>query len=204
MAVLAGKDASIAIAAGSSTAFTNEATTGNAARTIYTITNTAKRYWDPAAAITVQTSPNGSTWTTAAASTYTVGYAGGTITFATALAAGSSVRVSGSYFTSTTIGQAYEWSLDLSLDTVEVSTFASSFKQFIPALRGATASVSDYYLDSTLSDLIGTRFIISLSTGAGRYEGFAWITQDSLSAATGDAVGESLSFTFDSTLTYAA
>ena len=41
--------------------FTNEATTGNVERTEYTINDTAKRYWDPAASYTVQQSTDGGT-----------------------------------------------------------------------------------------------------------------------------------------------
>ena len=204
MTTLSGSGASVLIASGAAVSFTNEATTGNAGRTAYAINDATKRYWDDTASFTVQTSPDGSTWTTATAGTYTVQHVGGIITFGSARAAGTQVRVSGSYFTTTTVGQASEWSLQLTLDTTEVSTFGSTFKVYLPTKTSATGSVTEWWLDGTFAALMGSRIILSLGTGAGRYEGYGYWNKESVKAATGDAISESLDFTFTGQVFYNA
>ena len=94
MSATAGRVALVKVP-GTPVAFTNEATTANAGRTVYSITNAAKSVWDPQAAITVQTSPDGTTWS--GASGYTLNRLAGSVTFAVALGAGYFTRVTGSY-----------------------------------------------------------------------------------------------------------
>lgn len=205
MAVIHGSGASVALASGASTTFTNEATTANAARTIYSITDQAKRYWDDTATLTVQKSTDaGATWT--AATGYTAQYPGGAITFTSAQAVGTLVRVSGKYLTTTTIGQAYEWSLDLALDTTDTSAFGDTWRAFTPSQRGASASLTAWWLDDAALTLLtnGGRCAVALHTGTGRYEGFARLTSDAVAAAVGSAVGDDLAFTYDGQVYYTA
>src|ERR1041385_1567427 len=95
MAAIAGYKADLSIASGVGTTFSNEATS-TADLTTYQITDVTKRYWDLTTALTVQTSPDGVTWTTVT-NGFQVGYAGGLIIFPAAQAVGTQVRVSGKY-----------------------------------------------------------------------------------------------------------
>lgn len=205
MAALHGKNASVAIASGASAEFsTAEALTANAARTVYTIGDAALRLWDPDEPVVVERSTDGGTTWSTVSSGYTVQYLGGKVTFGSAQAVGTQVRATAYYFTSTAVGQAYEWSVSLALDTVDVSTFGDSYKAYIPVMRSATASISDWWLDETYLTDLGAKVVLSLDTGAGRYEGYAWLAGNSVTAAVDNAVAETLDFSFDGEVFYNA
>jgi hypothetical protein len=171
---------------GPSTAFTGDATTVVAANTVYQITNTAKRIIDPSVAIVVEVDADGAgagAYVTASASTYTVDYLFGKITFASDQGASALVRVSGAYLTPVDVAEAKEFDLSVSRDVQDASYFVSDgFKRKLVTLKDCSGSVSslvplqrdmDPGAGSTvLSTLFssGTPFIIEIRLGgAGQY-----------------------------------
>src|SRR4051812_24967950 len=98
MGALAGYKASITITSSPSVATTNEAMTDSGDHTTYSITNTAKKYWDRSVTLTIQKSTNGgTTWNTV--TNYTVQYVGGSVTSASANGGTDLIRASAvSYF----------------------------------------------------------------------------------------------------------
>lgn len=206
MAAIAGRKADIYIVAGtgSGTAFTSEAcgalSGALTTRQHYRITDTTKRFWNPAATLTVETSPDGIAWSTAAPGTYQVGYAGGLIVFNTSQASGTQVRASGEYLSVSQLGEAYQWTLDAALDVADQTTFGSTWKSFKTTQRGATGSFRRYFVDSYfLTNAANPLLLVLYSdySASVRYEALAKLTQNSIEAMTSGLVGESLSFTVD-------
>src|SRR6185437_12827034 len=106
MAALVGYQADLYMASGTSVTFTNEVMTDSGDHKTYTVAtgNTAHRYWDDQSALTIQTSPDGVTWTTQTTG-FTVRYCGGVVTFTT-VDATREVRASGKYLPISQVGQA--------------------------------------------------------------------------------------------------
>ena len=86
-----------------STAFTTEATTSNATYTRYSITNSAKRFWDDAVSVTVK--KNGTTITTG----FTIEYAGGVVVFTTPNLNTDVITVSGSRIVAMSFCEPRSW-----------------------------------------------------------------------------------------------
>lgn len=171
-------------------AFTNEATTADAAKQRYTITNTAKRYWDKSTPVTVKV--DGNTVTTG----FTIEYAGGVVVFDVSQGT-AVVTVSGAYLTVSQAGGFFKWSLDLEQETAEVTTFQSSgWKEFMATLKGFSGSAEAYWGNSTFFDNLGQECVVVFYVDSGaaktRFEGFAIITGDSLETPNDDIVQESI------------
>lgn len=209
MAALAGKSADVYIvaASGAGTAFTTEACTANGARTQYQITNTSKRYWSTATAITVETSPDGVSWTTAGAGTYQLAYAGGIVIFPSAQAVGTQVRVTGAYLSVSQLANSFEWTLDISANVSEATVFGATWKAQKYTDRQATASLKKFWADEYFFTNLGNEFLLVLymdQSAGTRYEGLFCMNSDSIASAQSGLVQESVSFTLDGPLNYSA
>lgn len=181
-------------------AFTNEATTANTARTRYTITDTAKRYWSKGTAVVVKV--GGTTVTTG----YTLEYAGGVVVFNVAQAVGAVVTVTGAYVVLAQAGGFFGWSVEPTMDMQEKTTFQSNgWKEFEPTIKGFTGSAEAYWGDEQFFDALGTEVIVALylneSTGL-RYEGYAVISSDGISTAVDELIQETVDFTGDGPICY--
>ena len=181
-------------------AFTNEATTANTARTRYTITDTAKRYWSKGTAVVVKV--GGTTVTTG----YTLEYAGGVVVFNVAQAVGAVVTVTGAYVVLAQAGGFFGWSVEPTMDMQEKTTFQSNgWKEFGPTIKGFTGSAEAYWGDEQFFDALGTEVIVALylneSTGL-RYEGYAVISSDGISTAVDELIQETVDFTGDGPICY--
>ena len=127
MSATAGRVALVKVP-GAAVAFTQEATTANGARTVYTITNSAKSVWDPQVAVLVETSPNGTTgWATASPSSYALNRLAGTVTFATPLGAGYFTRVSGSYLPMSVVAGAKSFTYTLTAAILNSTGFDDAY-----------------------------------------------------------------------------
>lgn len=206
MAALAGFRASVYITSTPSLAFTNEAFTDAGDHKTYTITNAAKRYWDNTQALTVQTAPDGVTWTTVTTG-FTVNYCGGVVTFTNAVAGATpSVRVSGSYFPYSLFGDAKSVDLTTTLDILDVTTFSSGgWKQKLASLVTAQYKLSRWWVDHFFVNALTnkTRLVISVYTGANanqRYDAFAYLKGDGIKFDVKSAHEESLDFEVDGQL----
>ena len=212
MAATAGYKAGISIAADAAgTTFSQEATTANTARTMYQITSTTKRYWSPATALVIETSPDNSNWT-AITSGFQVAYAGGVIVFPSAQAVGTYVRVSGKYLAISALGGSKEWTYSGTMDTIDTTEYTaqsgggtpSKAKRHIPTLPSATVSLSRWWMDDyflpTIADpkayFIVTLYVVysTMEANAKRIECLCVPTSRAVKCMLAGAIEESLAF----------
>lgn len=151
MAVYSGHRGAIYVQSGAPQTLTNGATTANAARTQYQITDASKRFLTRTGTVTVETSPDGVTWTPAVEGTdYALQRLGGIVTFASARPVGTQVRVSGDYWGMVELGQVEEWSLEVSR---EVHTYVTMRQEYLGKAYGAGDSKGSFgrlWLDGDL------------------------------------------------------
>lgn len=113
---------------GTSTVYSNEATTKVTANTVYRITDAAKRVQDPTFAPTVEVDADGAgggAYATAAAGTYTWDPLSGTVTFASDQGSAATVRVSGKYLPMLSIAEGTSYKINLSCNLLDKTTFDS-------------------------------------------------------------------------------
>lgn len=198
MGALAGYKASVYITTTPSLAFTNMVLTDSGGlHTTYTtpIANASQRYWDMTQPLTVQTSPDGTTWTTSTAGT--VQYIGGIVTFASALTGATpSVRVSGYYMPYSLALQAKSIDIQTQIDILDISTFATgAWKAKMAALGDSTYKLSQWWVDNFYLNALGGLMVISAYSGANanqRLEGLALMKSDSIKIAHNSAIEESI------------
>lgn len=207
MAALAGYKADIYVTSTPGVGFVDVTMNDDGDHKTYTISDSTKRYLDKTGTFTVETSPDGTTWTTAGATTYALQYVGGKVIFKVANAAGTHVRLSGSYLPYSELGNAHEWALDNKVTLVDASTFGTTWKQFAATQQEASAKVMRYWLDGFFASNLGADlvlvFYVDTTTGA-RYEAFARLAQDTAKASVNALVDEELTFTIDGAVFYVA
>lgn len=210
-----GYSGSILITSTPNVALTNEVLTDSGDHTTFNEATASKRYWDRTAAFTVQTTTNGgSTWSTAAANTYTIRYVTGQVVLNSALTGTPGCRISvGAYLPYSTFGQMKLWEAVLADDMLDNTSFSgfggSHFKTYQPALSGADFKADQFYVDSTFFSILnlGTLFVFSGNTGrtAGeRYEGYARLKGDDIKTAVNALIEENLTMVLDGQLYYFA
>lgn len=198
-----GRKAQILIASGSGVTFTNEAFS-TSDLTTYTISNSAKRYWDDTASFTVQTSPDGVTWTTVTVG-FSLQYVGGKVIFGSAQASGTQVRVSGKYKVYVAVINATAWGYDVEREEKEstvmtTTTTPALWKTWQMGLLGGTFKMSDWLADNTYQSLLSqdismiASMIFDASTGIPRLECKGYLNKDSMTAALNDLEKEELQF----------
>lgn len=193
---VAGKKALVKVS-GDPVEMTDEPTAANAERTEYQITDETKRVLDPAAVITVQTSADGETWSTA--SGYTVSRMAGKIIFSEAQADGTQVRVSGKYIPTSTAAECHEWSLTINNASISVPVFLEEWDRKISGLKDASGSISKWWsIDPFFSDalLSGKQIILELYPQEGYNPFRLWVLLNSkeMEAAVDGAVDDTVSF----------
>ena len=185
MAVIKGRLGAVYVAqyGAGATAFTDEATTANVAKTVFTITDEAKRYIDPDTAVVVKY--NGSAVTNYAS----VQKPGGIVTWA--LTPGNAaVTLSGKYLAVAALGQCRSWTLDIGQSYHDITVFGDTARKQMPAFTESTVSVEGFYADETLfeemtgTDLrVGFDLFVNATAGSElRYTGFGSIASASISA----------------------
>ena len=184
-----------------SVTMTNEATTDSGTQTRYTITNAAKRYIDPESAVTVKV--NG----TPVTSGFTIEYAGGAVVFATALAGGDTVTVSGKYYALSEVGGIKSYKVGSEAAMLDATDFLSGgWKQFVAGEKSWTADAEGYWLGSAWSARVGTVVVVSfyLDKGASkrRLDGVCFVTGDDLTADSGELITEAVKFQGHGPLSY--
>lgn len=174
---------------GTSVVFTDEATTPNAAKTRYVITNTTKRYWDDSLPVTVKKNA------VVQSSGYSLEYAGGVVVFAVALTS-ETILVSGKYFNTTQLATFFNWKLDIDAELKDITTFASSgWKEQLAVINGWSASAEGYWADGSFISLLGSRVILILwvdDTSNKRYEGYIIMKKNSIEEPVDDVIKESI------------
>lgn len=181
-------------------AFTDEATTADATLKRFTITDGTKRYWDKNTAVTVK--KNAVAITTG----FHLEYAGGVVVFDDALLGTDDVTVSGKYVTVAQAGGMFNWTVDLTLDTQEKTTFASGeWREFDSTLLGFTGSAEAYWGDDQFFQALGAEVILALyvnETGPVAYEGYAIIAGDGIATDVNELIKEDVEFTGDGPIYY--
>ena len=159
MGAISGKIGSIYMKTDAvATVFTDEAMTNSGDNTVYYITNDVKRYWDKNTAVTVEVDA-------AAETDIIIDHVGGRITFNTPLTGTEVVTVSGAYWTVSEVAGFYNWSLDVSADMEDSTTFADNgWRVFTPTLKGFTVSAEAYWQNGDFLDRLAEEVVISLYT----------------------------------------
>jgi len=281
MAVKTGIGAAIYVASLPSVAFTDVAANPDADYKIYTISDAAKRYWDKAVAVVVESSTNVGaatpTWTqetsgfsvqhvggkiifaaatTTAVTGEAVGTGGGltttfklahspvvpnsqtvyvagvaktegtdytfddwtgTITFATAPAAGAAitanytyykaVRVDGAYLPISQLGEAKEWTLDADVKILDATKLGDAWEVKVAGQKSASVKLSRWWIDGFFLGQLTNPLVVVLyvdSTAGTRYEGYARLKSDSVKTAADALVEEDISLEIDGEVYYVA
>lgn len=205
MAVLAGYKGSVIITSTPSVALTDEVLTDAGDHKTFNISSgsfATKRYWDNTAAFVVQTAPDGSTWSTASPSTYTIRYVTGQVLFGSAVTGATpSCRIhSGAYLPFSTYANMKEWEATPGVDLYDSTTFGNQWKTYVPGMFGADLKLTQWYTDLTFSNQISsnTAFVVSCFTGRNsteRFEGFAYLKSDDIKVPVNALQEESLNYT---------
>lgn len=189
LAKVYGIDNSVAF----STAFTTEATTEGSAgdAKIYQIDDTGKRLWDPNEGITVagieevtldeSWKDRGIDWLTGRVKLNETG---------------ETVTVSGKYFSALVeIGEAYNWTLDITADVVDTSAFGDEWKKKTVTQKSWSGSFEKFAIDDYWFDIakLGKVFLVKLYTEAAKgYQGFCVIPGLSSGASVTDVLKETI------------
>lgn len=217
MTALAGKRADFYITSGAPVAYSaGEAMSdvsalvpGAAVRTIYSVTNAVKRYFDPAAALTFERSLNsGGAW-----SGVVPDYVGaGVIRFNASQQSSPAAMfrvASGNYLPYARVGGGHEWDLNPVGLILEVSEFGNTSKRHLaPPVSEGTVTLKRWYYDDTMRALLGGLLVVVLYVNASaqpaapRYECLARMRSDSVKTAIANAIGEDLTFEVESEVQY--
>lgn len=173
-------------------------TLGNASQSLLT---------KDASGLTGGSSPNvsitrvqvGSGWTTVAATTYTLKHVGAIVTFASANAQGTSVRLhSGAYYAYSSLASAHSAEFAAKVAALDVTAFNSNGTEtYIGGVMGGTLKCSDWWADNTRLASLKNRdlLVVSFQTSSGRrFEGYVYGTDCSIKSDVKSAVGEDLTF----------
>ena len=142
--------------------FAEEATTADALRVAYSITNRTKRYWSKNDLVIVETSPDGEVWTIVT-SGFRIAFAGGRIVFAVAQPVGTQVRVSGAFVTVTTAAETREYSMTINNGTEDATVLESGgSRRRVYTIQDATGSLSGFYnVNDLLAEyLLGSKKLV--------------------------------------------
>jgi hypothetical protein len=206
MAAKSGNKAVVYITSAPSVSAVDLPCTGDAGRTIYTVNDIAKRFWDKAVAVIVETSPDGTTWTPFPTG-FTVQYCGGKIIFASARTAGTQVRVDVNYYPVSQLAEAKEWSLDIEVEMLDGTKFGDTWKTNYAGQRSASGSVSQWWVDNFFLANITNPLVAVLYIEDGqpqRYEAFIKLTSDGVNAAVDNLIEEEINFDTDGEVYYVA
>ena len=205
MGALAGYLAGIWLAIQPSITFTNLALTDSGDHKTFSMSvSDIHRYWDPTAALTVQTAPDGSTWTTQPASAYTVQYVGGKVTFASVVTGATpSARVTGKYLALAFIGDAKTVDIKTQLDVMDSTVWTNPpvpWKTKVATLGDNDISLGKWWVDTSYLGYISNRLLLSMYNGRNaqqRYECFAFMKTESIKITEKDLISDDLNFTSD-------
>ena len=195
MAKLTGKKALVKVS-GTALTLTAEPTTDPGAHLVYQITNAAKRVLDPLAAVVVK--EDGVT----SVAVWTINRLNGTVTFAVARGPAVVVTVSGSYLPMTTALACTEWTMNLTGQNADVSSYDSlGWVERLPIFKDATGSVKSWRdtVDRTWENALiaGTPIVLALYTNnAGNPDFLLWVelNKQQVQAALKSAQAQSIDF----------
>jgi len=188
MAEVYGIDNSLAFSFNFANATTTEGTGENIK--IYQIDDTDKRLWDPNYGITLSTGTLDESW-----KDHGIDWLTGRVKLTET---GKTLTVSGKYFsTLVKIGDAYNWSLEENVESVDVSAFGDEWKKKAVTQKSWTGSFEKLAIDEYWFDItkLGKVFLVKLYVDLDRgYEGYVVIPTLSLGASVTDVLKETINF----------
>ncbi|WP_256846912.1 hypothetical protein [Paenibacillus sp. Pae108] len=194
---------------GPSVEFSQKELTNSGDNMRYYITEATSRYWDNSAPVTIEKSTNGGSSWVIVTTGFTIEHAGGHVVFDTDQ--GNAIfRATGKKFNTVFVGGGFNWSLDIEVETMDSTTFASSgWREFSRSFAGFSGSFEQYWTNGEASLQVGqATFIIILYVDSGtsksRYEGYAIITSDSIETASDSLVQETIDFNGNGKIYYRA
>jgi len=198
--MLTGLTGAIYMLTGAGTSMTKTATTANADYTKYTISTVARRYLDKSRAITVYVDD-----VLVSSDQYIVEL--GTIIFDVALTAPKVVTVSAYYFATAQVGGFFNFKVSMSRKMVDATTFGDTWKQSLPTTLNWTATADRFWLDETISGMLGSELILVFflnTTSRARYEGYGFMSKNGIDMAFDALIKENCEFTGNTELFYRA
>lgn len=149
MGAISGKIARLGMTAATPTSSTNQAATLAAGGVNLTINATGRRRWDPSSTLAGIRVYGTSTSTPYAASLYAVDHAIGRIRFSPAKSTSVTYTLDVPWLASSYIGHSRAWSLETSVDQLDVTAFSTgtdgaSYRTFVPGLSQASVTVSRF------------------------------------------------------------
>ncbi|SRR5579884_1491037 len=183
MSAMAGVQGDVLIVSLPSVTMTDEAFTDSGDHKTYNITNQAHRYLDRSAVFVVQTSPDGTTWSTVSSSTYTLRALTAQIVFGSANASGTQVRIhSGKYYVYASVGGTSDWDAQMTRNMADVTTHkgpgGSMWADYLPVLGGGVFTLKRWWIDETLVGHLSAGDLLILSCVAPdntRAEGYCYV-----------------------------
>jgi len=201
MAIIKGRLGAIYMAqyGAGATAMTHEATTANGPKTVFSITDEAKRFVDPDTAVVID-------YNAGPVTSYSdIQYPGGIVTWGSTPGT-LAVTISGSYLPVAEVGQCKAWTLDFSTEMIDVTEFGDTFRVMVPLITNGTATIEHFYADSVLfAEMISTNarvgvdlFVEYSGTPADckRYTGYGTLGSTNISVDAGGVVEQPFTINF--------
>jgi hypothetical protein len=125
--------------------------------------------WDKHATLTVQTSVDGTSWSTDTTLNQYFQWVSGIFLFPNRTLVGMHVRVSGSYFNASQVPECHTWELSVISETQDTTIFQMPWKRYTPTTKHATGKIATFIVDDTLSSQVGGEliFVLYADTTAG-------------------------------------
>ena len=205
MSAISGSKALIKLTSTAATESTGEAASLVSGTTAtYQIDDTAKRHWSRDDAAFPRFEVDGST--VAGLTITDVNYVQGIVTLSSSPAAGT-YTVDVNYRTASNLAQGRAWEVSIDAGIIDTSVFGSTWREAIPALRGASVTLGRFWWDPSIYDNmnIGEEVIVSLwteSTGTNRYEGLGYFSRDQIQTQVDAAIAEGVDIQIDGELYY--
>lgn len=117
--------------------------TANGDKTVFTVTDSTKRFWDPDSTTTIYYNDIANT------AYQSIHYPSGVVTWAST-PGNSAVTASGKYLAVVQVGQAKGWTLDAQYSYVDTTIFGDTFQVQTPILLSGTVTLDTFYADATL------------------------------------------------------
>lgn len=115
-----------------------------------TYSYSTNKYWNPNLPPTITKQSLGvGPFNAVSAALYTVDYVNGTITFLSANNVADVVQINSiEYMTLQSVGNMFDWTLDLKINTVDATAFQDQFATKLSSIRSWTATASGYHVSS--------------------------------------------------------
>ena len=198
MAAEAAYNTTINITAQPAISLTNEACTDSGNHTVYTITNSAKRYLDLNTAVVVALQTGGA-GPFNVVTNYTLKHVGGIITFGSANGSTDVVRInSGSYYAYSSLGNAHSAEYSAKCAALDVTVYSTTGTEtYLGGEFSGTLKCSDWWLNTTRATSMNARdlLVLSFQTASGRrFEGYVLATDCNIKSDVKSVVSEDLTF----------